>query len=178
MEYLEAESIDLLMVGSAVSSRLRKALGGGGGVGSHLVHHAACPVLVLPVHTSSELAPRMLLPGAACTLLLMVVHISCEVIHLSAVLASWVSDLLRNIMLLLPFVAAHMSPPCCLQCPRLPVALFWGQLSAAHPEPVLALCPLLLHVMGRMQAPAWKHPSYDHRPAICHWGTCELCHGA
>ena len=54
MEYLEAESIDLLMVGSAVSSRLRKALGGGGGVGSHLVHHAACPVLVLPVHTSSE----------------------------------------------------------------------------------------------------------------------------
>ena len=55
MEYLEAESIDLLMVGSAVSSRLRKALGGGGGVGSHLVHHAACPVLVLPVHTSSEL---------------------------------------------------------------------------------------------------------------------------
>ena len=57
MEYLETESIDLLMVGSAVSSRLRKALGGGGGVGSHLVHHAACPVLVLPVHTSSELTP-------------------------------------------------------------------------------------------------------------------------
>ena len=48
MEFLEQEAVDLLIVGFSASSRFRKALAGGS-LSSHMLHHAPCPVVVLPL---------------------------------------------------------------------------------------------------------------------------------
>ena len=47
-DFLEAESVDLLIVGFSAANRFKKAFAGGS-VSSHMLHHAACPVVVLPL---------------------------------------------------------------------------------------------------------------------------------
>ncbi|BDA48548.1 hypothetical protein COCOBI_12-2280 [Coccomyxa sp. Obi] len=67
-DFLEENSIDLVIVGYATTSRLRKTLNlGQVSLSSHLLHHAPCPTLVIPFKSlSSEgSVPEALPPVAA-----------------------------------------------------------------------------------------------------------------
>lgn len=46
--YLETHRIDLLIVGFSAAGRFRKALAGGS-LSTYMLHHAACPLVVLPL---------------------------------------------------------------------------------------------------------------------------------
>ena len=47
-EFLDENHIDLLIMGFSATNRIRKALTGGS-LSSHMLHHAPCPIVVLPL---------------------------------------------------------------------------------------------------------------------------------